>query len=465
MQLFRGLRPLFLSLGVIAVILCSFSPAEASFFQIAENCPSGLGNAFAGGAAAADNACTVWYNPAGMTNLEGSNFLIGLHGIIPSIEYTDKGSTTFFGAPLTGGDGGDAGETAVVPNLYFTQKIGDRMAWGIGINAPFGLETDYESGWVGRYYALNSDIVTININPSFAFKITEQFSLGIGIDYQDIDATLSQAADVGSICLAAVGSGAVPPATCQALGLTPQGSDSTAKVEADDTTWGYNAGLLWTPNDFFRIGIHYRSKMDFNLEGTNSFTYASPGAALFSSQVGLTDSGASASVDLPENFSASFWWMASKKWAVMGDATQTGWASLPELRIEFDNGAPDSVVTLGLEDTWRFSLGGTYYGSEKWAWRLGVALDESPVPNAELRTPRLPDADRTWFSTGFDYNFSPKMGINVAYTYIDVDKSQVDKSTGAPGSEDFFRGNFIGDFDFGVQIISAQFSWKFGGGS
>ena len=108
MQLVRGLRPLFLSLGVIAVILCSFSPAEASFFQIAENCPSGLGNAFAGGAAAADNACTVWYNPAGMTNLEGSNFLIGLHQRlhvdIPESDYgklvTFDGILAYLGAKL-----------------------------------------------------------------------------------------------------------------------------------------------------------------------------------------------------------------------------------------------------------------------------------------------------------------------------------------------------------------------------
>lgn len=464
MRRIRVPRSLLLSIGVIALVLLSFSPVEASFFQIAENCPSGLGNAFAAGAAAADNACTVWFNPAGMTNLEGSNLLVGLHGIIPSIDYVDRGSTTFFGAPLTGGDGGDGGQSAVVPNLYFTQSIGDRMAWGIGINAPFGLETDYEPGWIGRYYALNSDIVTVNINPSFAFKVTEQFSLGVGVNYQTIDATLSQAVDFGSTCLAGELGGALPVGTCAVFGQVPQGSDATSKVEADDTAWGFNGGVLWAPNDFFRIGLHYRSKLDYDLEGDNQFTFPNAGTAAFATLLGLGDSGAAAAVELPENFSASFWWMASKRWAIMGDATQTGWASLPELRITFDNGAPDSVVTLGLDDTWRYSLGGTYYGSQKWAWRLGLALDESPVPNDELRTPRLPDADRTWYTTGFDYNFSPKMGINVSYAYIDIDKSEIDK-TAAPGSEDFLRGNFTGEFDFGVQIISAQFSWKFGGGN
>ena len=461
----RALRIFSYSLGVAAVLLFSVSPVQGSFFQIAENCPSGLGNAFAGGAAAADNACTVWFNPAGMTNLKQSEFIIGLHGIVPSLEYTDEGSTIFTGQPLTGGDGGDAGESAIVPNLYFSQKIGNRMAWGIGVNAPYGLETKYEDDWIGRYYAVQSEIVTVNINPAFAFEITEGFSIGVGVNYQTIDATLSQQVDSGSACLGGELSGALPVGTCLLFGQSPQNNDIFAEVEADDSAFGYNAGVFWAPNEFFHLGLHYRSKIEYDLEGDNTFTYPDPGTQAFAGLVGLTNSGASANVELPDTINGSFWWMASKKWAIMGDVMRTGWSSIPELRIEFDNGAPDSVVTLDLEDAWRYSLGATWYASQKWALRLGLARDETPVPSVELRTPRLPDENRTWYTVGFDYNFSPKMGINVSYGLIDIKEAKIDKSAFPPGSEDFLRGNFQGAFDFGVNILSAQFSWKFGGGS
>ena len=463
MQRTRALRLLAYTAAVAAALLFSFSPAQASFFQIAENCPSGLGNAFAGGAASADNACTVWFNPAGMTNLKQSELVIGLHGIVPSLEYSDGGSSTFFGASLTGGDGGDAGESAIVPNLYFSQKIGSRMAWGIGINAPFGLETKYEDDWIGRYYAVQSEIITININPAFAFEIAEGFSLGIGVNYQTIDATLSQQVDSGSACFAGELSGGLPLGTCAVFGQVPQRNDIFAEVEADDTAWGYNAGIFWAPNDFFHFGLHYRSKIEYDLGGTNTFSFPDPGPAAFGSLAGLSNSAAAANVELPDTINGSFWWMASKKWAIMGDVARTGWSSIPELRITFDNGSADSVVTLDLEDTWRYSLGATWYASQAWALRLGIALDETPVPNVELRTPRLPDEDRTWYTVGFDYNFSPKMGINVSYGLIDIKKAEIDKSALPPGSEDFLRGNFVGDFDFGVSILSAQFSWKFGG--
>ena len=448
------------TLALAIALALGSAPASASFFQIAETCPSGLGNAFAGGAAAAEDACTVWFNPAGMTRLEDKQFVIGVHFIQPELTYTDQGSTTFFGAPLTGNTGGDAGESAIVPNLYYTQKIGTKMAWGIGINAPFGLTTEYDPGWIGRYHGIKSEIVTVNINPSFAYQLSPQFSIGFGVDYQTIDAELTQAIDFGSTCLALTLNGTVAPGTCAFLGLAPQASDGGAKVEADDSAFGWNLGFLWEPNPNFRVGFSYRSELSYDAEGTSTITTTTPGMTVFANTIGLTDSGAKAAVDIPEIISLSFFWQASTKWSLMGDASQTGWSSLPELRIDFDNTAPDSVVTLDLDDSIKYALGATYQGSPKWALRLGLAMDETPVPNEELRTPRLPDEDRAWYTLGFDYNPSAKIGLSFAYGLIEIDDAVINK-TATPGSEDFLRGGLRGVFDFGVSILSAQLKWTF----
>src|SRR6185436_15496432 len=155
-----NLRRTTLSLTVAAALAGMCGTASAAFFQIQENNVSGLGNAYAGGAAIAEDASTVWYNPAGMTRLPGRQFVAAGHFIEPSFKFDKTSATNVAGGPISGGNGGDAGESKFVPNLYYTQQLNDRMFMGFGINAPFGLATDYDPTWVGRYHAIRSDIKT-----------------------------------------------------------------------------------------------------------------------------------------------------------------------------------------------------------------------------------------------------------------------------------------------------------------
>jgi long-chain fatty acid transport protein len=448
---------------VLLIAWATPPPASAAFFQISETCPSGLGNAFAGGAAVAENACTVWFNPAGMMRLPGTQAVIGAHSIDAELTYKEQSSTLFIGAPIVGGDGGDGGEAAIVPNVYVSHRFGDRWAFGIGVNAPFGLATDFDAGWVGRYHADKSEIQTVNVNPSFAFRAGDTLSLGIGINYQTIDAELSQAIDFGTGCLAAELGGQIPAGSCGALGLSPQRNDGHGTVKADDDAIGFNLGFLWEPNEFFRIGGAYRSGMNYDLEGDFTLTTPDPGTAMFAALSGVASTAASASVDLPETTSLSVFWQASQSWSFMADATQTGWSSLPKLAVEFANGAPDSVITLDLDDTMRYSVGGLYAPGGNWALRLGYAMDESPTPNASLRTPRLPDADRTWMTIGIDWSLGNQWSLALAYADIEIDKAQISKAD-VPGTEGFLRGNLSGSFDFGVKIISVGLRRGFGGG-
>ena len=179
---------IFTAVGGVALAL-SAGHAFGSAFALAEQNVMGLGNAFAGAGATAEDANTVWFNPAGLARLNFTQFEVAIHLITPSAKFSDQGSHAALAQPL-GGTGGDAGGTAVVPNLYASMALSPDWHIGIGLNAPFGLKTEYDNGWLGRYQALKSEIKTININPAVGWRATKDFWLGAGADYQQFKATL-----------------------------------------------------------------------------------------------------------------------------------------------------------------------------------------------------------------------------------------------------------------------------------
>ncbi|MGD8703633.1 MAG: outer membrane protein transport protein, partial [Desulfosarcina sp.] len=244
-----------------ACVLVIAGSAMGAGFAIIEQSAASAGYAYAGAAAVAEDASTIFFNPAGMSLQSGNELQIGGHYIIPKAEFKNQGSNNGLppplSGPLLGGNGGDAGEAALVPNLFYMHDFSDKWKAGIGITAPFGLVTEYDNGWVGRYYALKSDLATLNINPSVAYKINDQWSLGVGISFQRVEAELTQAIDWGT---ALVSQGLAPPTLSQNL-------DGTAKIEGDDWGFGANVGLIFEPRPGTRLGLHYRSQIDHTLEG------------------------------------------------------------------------------------------------------------------------------------------------------------------------------------------------------
>ena len=305
----------------------SAGSALGAGFALVEQSVSGLGNAFAGGAAGAEDATTIFYNPGGMTLLSDQQFILGAHVIIPSLEFHDKGSTHVLqgatGKPLSGGNGGDGGVTELVPNLYYSKKLSDRFVVGIGLNVPFGLATKYDDGWVGRYHAIESDVLTININPSLAYKVNDQLSIGAGFSAQYIKAKLSQAIDFGTIAFTKLGA---PTAT--ALGLNPQSSDGFASMEGDSWGYGFNLGVLYEFTKTTRIGTAYRSRIKQSLEGDIDYTNV---PSVFSSA--FQDQDVKADITLPDSFSLSFFHQINPQWMVMADFTWTNWKVFKELEI------------------------------------------------------------------------------------------------------------------------------------
>lgn len=443
----------FLSIRLLtAGILTGLSTASSGAgFALIEQSASQMGNAFAGGAAFANDASTVYFNPAGMTRLPAQ--VVGaIHYVSPSAKFSGS-ATDIFGNPVSGGNGGDAGEDGFVPNLYVTAPLGDGLYAGLGINAPFGLSTRYDSDWAGRYLAIQSEVRTVNINPSIAYRVNSQLSLGAGISLQYIDAKLTQAVDQGSLCaptqaqLQARGVPGADPALC--AGLTPQGSDARAKVEGDNWAGGFNVGLLYEPSASTRVGLSYRSSIKQQLTGNASFNGTLP---QFSNFGLFVNTDVSADVDLPQSASLSVWQDLGERWSVMADATWTGWSSFKELRIQYDSFQPDTVVDESWNDSWRYALGVEYRPGSDWTLRLGTAYDQTPIPGASHRTARIPGEDRIWASIGVGYRFTPSLGVDVGYAHLFVDDPQIDETSAS-------AGNLSGEYDASVDILSAQVVW------
>ncbi|ROR29842.1 OmpP1/FadL family transporter [Inmirania thermothiophila] len=464
-------RPL--SAAILAGALAAGAgSAQGAGFAIIEQSVPGLGAAFAGAAAAADDPSTVFFNPAGMTKLEGRRLSVGVHIIEPTAEFSGSATTTPLpgGAPIPGGDGGDGGSTGVVPNFYYVTPIGEGWRFGLGINAPFGLKTEYDDGWVGRYHAIESEVRTVNINPSLAFRAGDDLSVGFGVSALWIDATLSDVVDMAGVCFGLEAKGLltggvpVPPGTvCTGslgFGLADIGSgahDGKVEVDGDDWGYGWNVGLLWQPGEGTRIGFAYRSKISVDISGDADFTLTDASSQALAAATGaFKDTGAKASIDLPETLSVSVAREVAPGWEVLGDVTWTRWSRFDELVIEFDNPVQnDSVQPENWKNSYRVALGAVHRVNARWAYRFGIAYDQTPIPSAEARTPRIPGNDRRWVALGASFTPSERLAVHLAYAHLFVSDPPIAATEVSTGHV------LTGSFDASVDIVSAQVNWLF----
>ena len=411
-----------------ALLVMGSAHVTAGGFAIATQSGSGTGNAFAGGAAVAEDASVVWSNPAGMTALpQGITVTGALHGVRPSFKFNDGGSTGAFAAPGTGNGGDGGGEWVYIPNGFLSMSIGPSLRLGLALNAPFGLTTDYDIGWRGQLTALRSSIKTVNIQPSIAYKINDMFSIGGGVSYQKIDATLTNF-------------------TGAATGFS--------QLKAGDWGYGFNLGATIQPASGTRIGLHYRSSIKYKLDGTAIFAGGpfSPAAS----------GGVTADLKTPDSASASIVQQITSNLDLLGDITWTGWSKIQNLTVIRTTAAPGVGAAAGStltnlpflwDNTWRFGIGANYKLSQAAKLRAGLAFDQTPTKDL-TRTPRLPDQNRTWLAFGFQYKPTKNGALDIAYAHEFVRNASVNTNV-APGS------NLIGTFKDKADIISIQYSHTF----
>lgn len=420
--------------------------ASAAGFQLTEQSVTGLGRAFAGGAAVAEDASSIFYNAAGISQLDKSELLMGGSIISLGADFDRQIAVDAIGQPLSGGEGGDVGKLGGVPVLYYVSPIDEQWTWGIGFNAPFGLATDYEPDSIFRYQAIYSYVSVVNINPTVAYDFGNGFSLGFGLDMQHMRVKLSNMVDYGAVCY-----GQVDPLTCNALGLRPQSHDGYAEVEGDSIGWGWNLGLLWDLGDT-NIGFAYRSQVDHDLEGDSRFENV---PAIFQAQGVFLDTPIRADFTTPEMISLALAHRINDAWLLTADITRVGWSTFEELRVRFDNpNQPDTVQPENWEDVYRYSVGLDWRYNSEWTFRAGLALDETPVPD-EFRTARLPDEDRTWLSFGATWRMSEDSELTAGYAHLFLDDEIPFSETGSMGD------TITGTYEAEADIVGVQYRYTF----
>jgi len=460
-------------LAVVVLALGAWAgQAGASGFQLTEQNASGLGNAYAGQAAAAEDASTIFFNPAGLTRIPGVQLVGAANFVILDTHFHDHGSKpASLVAPL-GGEDGNGGGLSVVPSGYVSWEAWHDTAWvGVGVNVPFGLTTEWDNGWMGRFHALKSDIKTVNVNPTVAWKLSDWLSIGAGANWQWITAELSNAVSYSTL-LAGVNPAALPAlAGCPGASLTGAGCEGVATVKADTRSWGWNAGAMLSLPTNTRIGASYRSAITHNLEGHVTFSNRpqptgipaiDPVIAAINGAV--PDGGVRATIKFPDTASVAVSQQIGSSLQLLADYTWTGWSAISNLSIYRTSGVGLASTPLAFKNSWRVGLGANYQLNDMWKVRGGFAYDKTPVQDA-FRTPRLPDQDRTWLAGGAQWAFSRQGAIDVGLAYLFVKNASsnlpsIDPSQ-PPGFTPTPKGTLVGEYTANVWIASAQARYSF----
>lgn len=410
-----------LALGIAGVL--ALGSAHASGFQLRENSVKNLGRANTGTAVASDDASVVANNPAAMVNLTKSTFQIDATDIDLDAKFSGGGyadAGTPLQNPLTGGNGGDPGSPKVVPAVAFVMPVADTFRLGASVSAPFGLKTEYDADWVGRYNAINSDVKTIDLTLSAAWSVTPDFSIGVGAIYQRTKVTLSNAIDFGSALCAGSGN----PLNClnPAFPYHPQGNDGTVEVKGSANDWGWLVGAQWKVSDNFVLGYSHHSKIGHTLKGTADFTLPGSVAAFFGAS-GITaynDGAIYAPLTTPSIDTLSAAWTVNPGVRLYGDIQRTGWNSLQQVAIFREGGAPlGPAEQFSWDNTMYYGVGVEWDIDPAFTLRGGFAIDQTPTSDA-TRDARLPDNDRKLYSIGATWHASDAFSVDAAYQHIAI---------------------------------------------
>lgn len=438
-HLHRVTRMTALVLGITGAL--ALGQAQATGFQLRETSVKSLGRANSGTAVAEGDASVVSGNPAAMVNLDTTTVRTDVTVIDLTAKFTG-GGTTAVGTPLNGGSGGDPGDPIAVPALAVVMPMTgafEGLTLGASVSAPFGLKTEYDAAWVGRYNAITSDLKTVDLTLSAALKLHETFSIGAALVYERADVTLSNAIDYGTaICVASGVASCFNPASP----FRPQANDGTVEISGDDTGFGWLFGAQWRPTDKLSIGYAHRSEIDHDLEGEADFTIPQSVAAVFGAtgNMSANDGAIFAPLTTPSIDTLSVRYDFSDSFRMMADIQATDWHSLKSVTVYRSNGAllgpPEAF---NWDDTMYYSLGAEFDLSDSFTLRAGVAIDETPTNN-EARTPRLPDNDRNLYSVGLTWNMSSNLSIDAAYQRIEIDTPTIDVRSSS-------SSRLVGEFD------------------
>ncbi|UVE16520.1 outer membrane protein transport protein [Pseudomonas sp. LS44] len=399
----------------------------ASGYAINEQSVSSMGTSFAGRSSSAEDATTIFGNPAGMSRLKREQVSAGAAMIYARTDIDDaRGS-------FRGSNDGDMVPLVAAPMGYYVKPIDDKWTFGIGMYVPFGLVTDYESGFQGRYFGDRSEVRVITVQPTISYRFNDQLSVGFGPTINRVDGELTSAA----LNRATLGT-----------------NDGKVKVKGDDTALGYNVGVLYQITAQTRAGLTYHSMVDYKLEGDTEINGSGFGPFNGSKY------DASLKLKTPESVDFSVTHELNADWTLYAGSTWTRWSRLEAIVVE-NEGVPALLASSlspiredqNWHDTWAHAIGVAYKLNPQWTLRTGVSVDQSPTNN-EDRSPRIPTNDRKAISFGAAWSPSDEVTVDVAYSYLQEDDAKINDVSAT-------KGAYSSTFKNSAHGLGAQLTYRF----
>lgn len=419
-SLMKNLIPFTLAGGVLLT-----ESARAGGIGLYEIATPDVGLASAGYAARAQDASTVFKNPAGMSLLgDGPQIQSGLQLLYGDVKFSQNAGKS---AGFQGTDnGGNALGFMPAASLFYSQKLNERVAAGFGMFSYFGLAEDYGKNWIGRYYVQKSTLLGLSLMPGASVKINDWLSVGTSLNamygYMDSEVAIRN-------------------------GLFGGSGDGQMKYK--DSTWGFGgvAGVIVTPREGTRIGLTYVSPVKLNFSDKPQFINT-PILSTFPQFNKTLDLG----ITVPQSVMLGVYQDLNEKWALMADVGWQQWSQFGEAEIGY-NGT-SLTKNLNYQDTWHGALGAKYKYSDRWAFTGGVAYDSSAVDDAN-RTVTVPMGEAYRFGLGTDWQATKSLSVNLAYEFMWCGDMPVNQTSVA-------RGDLVGAYNnVWFSILTASVNWRF----
>lgn len=409
-------------LCTLAVIVPSMSWAGGLYLY--EIGPQEVGLASAGWAARAQDASTVFTNPAGMARLKHSELQVAMQPLYLGVEFDPDSKTT------VSGRSGDATGWLPTGSMFYVRSITDKFSAGLGIFGYFGLAMNYNDSWVGRYYIDEITLQGFNVMPAVSYKVNDWLSIGAGLNV--MYAIFEQKAKVNN-----------------ALDTLPDGE---LKIKDEDFAYGAVVGVLIEVSPKTRFGIQYLSEMSIDLEDSPKFRNLGPGLKAILGRLDDLDVG----MTTPDSVMVSAYHELSDRWAVMGNVGWQQWSEFGKVDITVSSeNTKDITADRQYDDTWHVAAGAQYRIAEPWLWSFGVAYDSSIVEDKD-RTPDLPIGEQWRFGTGVNYKWKKSIDLSLAYEFVWAGDLPMDVERGP------LAGRVSGDYnDAYMDFINLALNWRF----
>jgi long-chain fatty acid transport protein len=395
---------------LLSIVACLSQPATGAGFYIPEvGSPASLGT---GGVANPTNtfgADAAWTNPAGMTGLQRDQIFSGVQAVIPKVEFDSSKATA------GGSDGGNAGNSVLIPSFFYVNKFNDRTRLGISLVAPMGGGVNYGDDFVGRYQTSRAELSAVSLSPAIGYKVTDRFSVGAGISF--IYTQFEQKIAINQAAILGPG--------------TPDGA-----VRLDNATdWGYQPylGLTWQFTDRALLGVVYRAKMDVNLKGDVNFrNLVIPKPGVNETKIGW---------DNPQTLEAGLKYQLSDKNFLFLNAGWQDWSEFSNNELEFSGG---TVATLDRQwdDTWHAGIALGHFVREDSGYSVGFSYDSSPVDNKH-RTFDLPVDEAYKLSAAYFWKGSRNLDYALGTTLYAIGDAKIDLTSQGVRAAGEFNTNYV----------------------